>query len=202
MRLRNDPNAAILLNESNFVIKEFPVNLNSSTILEIGMGKGEMICQLAENNQNKTYIGIEKYPTVAARALKLATSKNLNNFFIICEDILKLQNCFIGNVDEIWLTFSDPWPKKRHYKRRLTYKTFLEIYKTLLSQQGVLKIKTDNDLFFNWSIESINQFGAKIIYKTNDLHQSEKSISNIQTGYEKKWSEKGKKINYMEVVFN
>lgn len=201
MRLRNDPKAKQYLNDSNFVIKTFPVKLNNKTVLEIGMGKGEMLAKMAKLNENITYIGIEKYPTVAAKALKRAQQMNLNNLFIICENIEKLKDSFKGKVNEIWLTFSDPWPKKRHYKKRLTYKNFLNIYKNLLSKNGVLKIKTDNDLFFQWSINQIEEYGAKIIYLTNDLHKSEKNQTNIKTGYEIKWSEKGKNINYMEIKF-
>ena len=202
MRLRNNPNARTELESSDMVIKKFPIKLDKNTILEIGMGKGEMLCELAHNNPNNIYIGIEKYPTVAAKALKKAISLNLKNLFIVCENIEKLAESFDGKVNEIWLTFSDPWPKKRHYKKRLTYRAFLDIYKKILNKNGVLKIKTDNDQFFNWSIEEIKEYGANIIYMTNDLHNSSKNITNIKTGYEIKWSEKGKNINYMEVIFD
>lgn len=201
MRLRNDPNAIKYINESKMVIRDFPFNFPLNTILEIGMGKGEMLVQLAYNNPLKTFVGIEKYQTVACKALKKAAKLNLNNFFVICDDISKLENKFKGTVNEIWLTFSDPWPKKRHFKRRLTYKTFLDIYKKILSKNGVLKIKTDNDIFFDWTIESIREYGAKIVYQTKDLHNSEKNKTNVLTGYEVKWSKKGKNINYLEVCF-
>lgn len=202
MRLRNNPNARTELESSDIVIKKFPIKLDKNTILEIGMGKGEMLCELAHNNPNNIYIGIEKYPTVAVKALKKAISLNLKNLFIVCENIEKLAESFDGKVNEIWLTFSDPWPKKRHYKKRLTYRAFLDIYKKILNKNGVLKIKTDNDQFFNWSIEEIKEYGANIIYMTNDLHNSSKNITNIKTGYEIKWLEKGKNINYMEVIFD
>lgn len=201
MRLRNDPKAREKIDNSNLVIKDFPIKLNENVILEIGMGKGEMLIQLALNNPNNIYIGIEKYPTVVAKAISLANKLNLKNFFVACNELSNLENNFDGKVKEIWLTFSDPWPKKRHYKRRLTYFKFLNIYKSLLTKEGILKLKTDNDDFFNWSIESFKNYGAKIIYLTNDLHNSEKNEFNIQTGYEIKWSKKGKNINYIEVSF-
>lgn len=201
MRLRNDPNAQNVIDTSPYVIRDFPIELNSKTILEIGMGKGEMLTQLAANNPNNFYIGIEKYPTVVVKALKKAKELNLNNFQVICDDVSNLTNKFSGKVNEIWLTFSDPWPKKRHFKRRLTYKSFLDIYKSILSSDGTLKIKTDNDAFFNWSREHISDYGAKIIFETNDLHNSVKNINNVCTGYEIKWSQRGKNINYMEVKF-
>lgn len=202
MRLRNNPNAKEKLESSNILIKQFPIKLNNKTILEIGMGKGEMITKMALENPNKIFVGIEKFPTVALKALNKANELKLNNFFIVCEDVKNLFDKFDGEVDEIWLTFSDPWPKKRHYKKRLTYRSFLNIYKSILSNNGILKIKTDNDAFFEWSIQEIEEYGGKIIYKTNDLHNSEKNLNNIKTGYEIKWSEKGKKINYMEIIFN
>ncbi|MBR2022559.1 MAG: tRNA (guanosine(46)-N7)-methyltransferase TrmB [Mycoplasmataceae bacterium] len=201
MRLRNDPKAREKIDNSNLVIKDFPIKLNENVILEIGMGKGEMLIQLALNNPNNIYIGIEKYPTVVAKAISLANKLNLKNFFVVCNELSNLENNFDGKVKEIWLTFSDPWPKKSHYKRRLTYFKFLNIYKSLLTKEGILKLKTDNDDFFNWSIESFKNYGAKIIYLTNDLHNSEKNEFNIQTGYEIKWSKKGKNINYIEVSF-
>ena len=101
----------------------------------------------------------------------------------------------------IWLTFSDPWPKKSHAKRRLTHLKFLNLYKHLLTTHGIIKFKTDNLDFFNWSIESMEENGMEIIYKTNDLHQSEKNHNNIRTGYENKWAQRGVKINYLEVRF-
>lgn len=202
MRLRNDPNSAKYLEQLDFVIKSFPIYLNNKTILEIGMGKGEMLIEMAKSNTDLIYIGIEKFPTVCAKAAKKIENLQLSNIFLICSDIEKIKENFEGQVNEIWLTFSDPWPKKRHFKRRLTYKSFLDIYKSLLSANGILKIKTDNDNFFNWSKESILKYGAKIIYETNDLHKSKKNESNIQTGYEIKWSSKGKNINYMEISFN
>lgn len=201
MRLRNDPRAQEQLDNSELVIKDFPIKLNKETILEIGMGKGEMLCQLAFKNPSKIYIGIEKFPTVAVKAMKRAVKMNLKNLFIVCSDVEKLIDSFQGNVNEIWLTFSDPWPKKRHFKRRLTYKVFLDIYKKLLSKDGILRIKTDNDLFFEWSVDHIEEYGAKILYLTNDLHNSPKNENNVKTCYEIKWSEKGKNINYMEVKF-
>ncbi|MGZ9413581.1 tRNA (guanosine(46)-N7)-methyltransferase TrmB [Mycoplasma sp. Z386] len=202
MRLRNIPNATELLLESEYLITEFPFKVNSNTVLEMGMGKGEMLVQLAQNNPNIMYIGIEKYPTVALKSMKKAKKLNLKNFKIINKDIAELPNLLEGKVDLIWLTFSDPWPKKRHYKRRLTYKDFLNIYQNLLSPNGLLKFKTDNDGLFEYSIESIQEFGANIINLTRDFHNSDLSKNNIMTGYEKKWSDKDKNINYLEVKFN
>ncbi len=178
MRLRNDPKAREYLNKSPYLLKQFPIILNSNVVLEIGMGKGEMLCEMALKNPNITFIDI------------------------VCEDIEKISDKFNGFINEIWLTFSDPWPKNKHFKRRLTYSKFLDIYRSLLDKKGILKIKTDNDQFFKWSFEHISEYPqATIIYYSNDLHNSIKNKSNILTGYEKKWSLQGKNINYMEVQF-
>ena len=101
MRLRNDPKAREKIDNSNLVIKDFPIELNENVILEIGMGKGEMLIQLALNNPNNIYIGIEKYPTVVAKAISLANKLNLKNFFVVCNELSNLENNFNGKVKEI-----------------------------------------------------------------------------------------------------
>lgn len=201
MRLRNDPEAINKLVESGYLIQKFPHKNSSSDVIELGAGKGEMICQLAQINPKIHYIAVEKYDTVAWKIAKLAKKMQLKNLSIICEDIEKINEFIENSVDLIWITFSDPWPKKRHVKRRLTYKTFLDKYKKLLSVNGVVKLKTDNDGFFEFTLESLKEYQCNIIYMTRDLHNSPKACDNIMTGYEQKWSQKGKNINYVEFNF-
>lgn len=201
MRLRNIKNSEEKILASEMIIKNFPVEINHNFILEMGMGKGEMLSEMALQNPDKTFIGIEKYPTVALKSLNKAKQNNLNNFFVINKDINKLPELLKGKTDLIWLTFSDPWPKKRHYKRRLTYKSFLDIYKELLSEDGVIKLKTDNDGFFDFSIQSMVEYGMKIQNLTRDFHKSDLAKNNIMTGYEIKWSSQNKNINYLEAKF-
>lgn len=198
MRLRYDQEAEEKLLDSKYLIKDFPHRINAETVIELGMGKGEMITGLAMRNKDIQYIGVEKYGTVAQKANRKAQELELNNFRIICEDIKNLQDIFVGKTNSVWLTFSDPWPKKRHAKRRLTHSSFLNLYKKILSDDGVLYFKTDNDGLFDFTIEELNSINAKIIFQTRDLHKSEKQANNVMTGYEKKWSEKGKNINYLE----
>lgn len=198
MRLRNDPMADQKLIDSGILIQDFPFQISKNTTIELGMGKGEMITELASLYPNRQFIGVEKFPTVAAKAAKRANELGLKNFLIICEDIVKLPELLDGKVDEIWLTFSDPWPKARHEKRRLTYKTFLEIYENLLSENGVLKFKTDNDKLFDYSEESMRNFGFQLSNITRDFHNHKSSKNNVKTGYETKWSSIGKNINYLE----
>ncbi|ADE19606.1 tRNA (guanosine(46)-N7)-methyltransferase TrmB [Mycoplasma crocodyli] len=198
MRLRNDKSAGDKLNNSIYFLNKFPVKINKNCIIEIGAGKGEMISQLALKNQDITFYALEKYQTVAAKIIKKIDELSLKNLFVICEDANKLSEIFEGKVNELWLTFSDPWPKKRHEKRRLTHKDFLTEYAKILNENGTLKVKTDNDEFFNFSVESLNENNWKINALTNDLHNSKYNEKNEKTGYELKWSQVGKNINYLE----
>ncbi|WP_036451902.1 tRNA (guanosine(46)-N7)-methyltransferase TrmB [Mycoplasma buteonis] len=197
MRLRHDKTAQDKLNSSEFYLKNFPIQLNENNVLEIGSGKGEMISELARLNPEITYYALEKYPTVAKKILSKIENLDLKNLFILTEDALKLPEIFQGKIDTIWLTFSDPWPKKAHTKRRLTYKTFLNLYKELLSENGYLYFKTDNDKLFEYSIESLIENNWEIVFQTFDLHASEYNQTNVQTGYEMKWSQLGKNINFL-----
>ncbi|MEA4115306.1 tRNA (guanosine(46)-N7)-methyltransferase TrmB [Mycoplasma sp. 744] len=198
MRLRYDKQAIDKLLNSKYLIKDnFPIILNETDIVEIGMGKGEMIAELARINPNKKFYGFEKYPTVAAKVLNLIDKYKLTNLFIIVGDAGNLLNYFQGNLETIWLTFSDPWPKARHEKRRLTYKLFLDQYEQIMNEDSLLKLKTDNDFFYNYSIDSFLNNGWKIIANGTDLHKSNYSSDNIMTGYEKKWISLNKNINFI-----
>ncbi len=201
MRLRNNPNAQVELDASKYTVKEYPFKVNKNVIIELGMGKGEMITQLAANNPDKYYVGIEKFATVAHKAMKRAEALELDNFSIIDKDIKDLPELIEGTVETIWLTFSDPWPKARHEKRRLTYKSFLDHYKNILSKDGVINMKTDNDKLFLYSLESMQEYGMEILAVTRDFHNSKWIEGNVMTGYEKKWSESGKNINFLKARF-
>ena len=198
MRLRNNPNATTELKESNYLIDNFPVQLMGSTILEFGMGKGEMITTLAKQNPNIHFIGIEKYPTVANIARKTADKLKIKNFQIIVADLREINSLLSGQVKVIWLTFSDPWPKVRHEKRRLTHILFLNKYKKLLAKDGVLKFKTDNDNLFEWTVQHMKEHNIKLDNVTRDFHNHKSSKNNVMTGYETKWSSLGKNINFLE----
>ncbi|MCI8283501.1 tRNA (guanosine(46)-N7)-methyltransferase TrmB [Mesomycoplasma hyopneumoniae] len=200
MRLRNIPDALERIQNQNLLVKT-PWNIDDSWIIEIGMGKGKMISQLAFDNPNKNFLGVEKYPSAAVKAIKYVKKYNLSNFFILISDAKDLLDQIKGKASTIWLTFPDPWPKNRHYKRRLTYKDFLEIYANLLVKDGILKLKTDNLKFFEFSIESLKENGWKITYQTNDLHNSLVNSSNIKTTYEEKWVNLNYKIHYLEAIF-
>lgn len=201
MRLRNNPNALKILNDSKYIINQFPYEIKENTILEIGMGKGTMITNMAFDNPNTNYIGLEKFATPALKALKKATNLDLNNFKILIGDANDLLNYFTNKFDSIWITFSDPWPKKRHYKRRLVYRDFLKIYREILKPNSNIYFKSDNDDLYNFAIEELKYINANIIYTTNDLENSKQQyIKNYFTDYEVKFKEKNKTINF--IVFN
>ncbi|WP_341433535.1 tRNA (guanosine(46)-N7)-methyltransferase TrmB [Mesomycoplasma ovipneumoniae] len=201
MRLRNIPDALERIQKHNLLV-ENPIFVDDSWIIEVGMGKGQMITKLAFENPSKKFLGVEKFPSAAVKSLKYVDTYNLINFFIIISDAKNLLSMLNGKVSQLWLTFPDPWPKKKHYKRRLTYKLFLDIYKEILTKNGLLKLKTDNQKFFEYSIESLEQNGWKIIYQTNDLLNSTRVSQNVMTSYEEKWVGLGYKIQYLEATFN
>ena len=201
MRVKFNPHAHDLLKNSEYVIHNFPVSINKNTILELGMGKGTMLSKLATKYPNKNFIGVEVNETIANHARVLFTKLKLNNVKIIVKDVKNLLDIFVGVVDEIYITFPDPWHKNRHEKRRLTSQNFINIYKKLLSKNGVIKFKTDNDKLYEYTLKTFFRNSMKVLFATTDLHNSEKNIDNEQTDYEKKWSNKNKNINYIEATF-
>ncbi|RBI46516.1 tRNA (guanosine(46)-N7)-methyltransferase TrmB [Metamycoplasma hominis] len=202
MRLRFNKNAETSLMASPMTFKDFPIDNKKNTILEIGMGRGTMLTKLALKHPNIEYIGLEKYSTPAYSALKKAIDLNLENFHIIIGDAINLSTYFKNKIKTIWLTFSDPWPKKRHYKRRLVYRDFLKIYQNVLDKDGVVYFKTDNDMLYQFAIDELKEINAKIIYQTSDLHHCNFEIENVFTDYEEKFNKLNKNINFIAFTFN
>ncbi|QKX39611.1 tRNA (guanosine(46)-N7)-methyltransferase TrmB [Metamycoplasma hominis] len=202
MRLRFNKNAETSLMASPMTFKDFPIDNKKNTILEIGMGRGTMLTKLALKHPNIEYIGLEKYSTPAYSALKKAIDLKLENFHIIIGDAINLSTYFKNKIKTIWLTFSDPWPKKRHYKRRLVYRDFLKIYQNILDKDGVVYFKTDNDMLYQFAIDELKEINAKIIYQTSDLHHCNFEIENVFTDYEEKFNKLNKNINFIAFTFN
>lgn len=174
----------------------FSNNKDKKIYVEIGMGKGDFISNMAKNDPDNIYIGIElsrQVLSLAIKKLKRYESDNnlkLNNLFFMSFDAINVTDYFKeGQVDTIFLNFSDPWPKKRHTKRRLTYKTFLEVYKEVLKENGIIEFKTDNRGLFEYSLVSMQNFGMHFIEVYLDLHKS--NVLNVETEYEKKFSPYG-----------
>lgn len=176
---------------------------NQPLHLEVGMGKGQFIIGMAKAHPEINFIGLEIQRTVAAIALKKALQEeNLSNLQLICGDGGDLTDYFTPHeVTRMYLNFSDPWPKKRHAKRRLTYKTFLANYQKILQEQGTIELKTDNMGFFEFSLESMNNYGMKYDGVWLDLHNSEENDHNVETEYEQKFAAKGQPIYKLTAHF-
>lgn len=168
--------------------------------IEIGMGKGQFIRGMADRDREIHFIGIERYESVLMKALQRKhqfeeENGKYNNLFFMCVDAKKLGECFTrGEVDKIFLNFSDPWPKARYAKRRLTSPDFMAVYDQILKEDGVVEFKTDNVDLFAYSLEAIPEAGWEIIYQTTDFHAQPECVDNILTEYEEKFSKRGQKI--------
>lgn len=167
--------------------------------IEIGMGKGDFIIENAIRYPEINFIGIEKYDSVLVRAIQKSNELELKNLRFIRMDALAIDEIFCHEVELIYLNFSDPWPKARHAKRRLTSPVFLEKYKAIFNNKFHLIMKTDNAELFDYSLETLKKFGCTIISKTKDLYAGDVS-NNIPTEYEKKFVKAGIKIHRLEAI--
>ena len=191
-----------LQNNCNTKISQEEIFNNTNPLhLELGMGKGQFVIKMAEKSSNINFIGIEKSATIVLKAIDrlkkdLGVEIPPSNLRFLCIDIDNIENFFEENsIDEIYLNFSDPWPKKRHESRRLTHLNFLNKYEKILKNGAMIEFKTDNVELFDFSIEEINKSNFKIISKTYDLHSDQiLNKDNIMTEYEEKFSSKGNKI--------
>lgn len=207
MRLRNVPGSREAIAESDYTVndpqqyrgrwKEFFGNDNPIHI-EIGMGKGKFITELAQKNPDINYIGIEKYSSVLIRAVEKRKELEIGNLYFIRMDAVELTDVFgEKEVDKIYLNFSDPWPKDRHAKRRLTSRQFFSRYDVILRENGGVEFKTDNRGLFDFSLEEIPQTNFYVKAHTFDLHgdiQAPIYEGNVTTEYEDKFVAMGNPI--------
>lgn len=199
MRMRNPKNMDEILNSCNYFLTEDLFNNNNDICLEIGMGKGNFLLGMCLNHPNINYIGVEKYSSVICSAIKKNNEYELDNLKILNIDVMDIPQYLYGKIKTIYLNFSDPWPKKRNTKRRLTSENFLKLYDNLFKDEKHIILKTDNDDFYEFSKESLLSYGYKIINETYDLHNSDITDSP-KTEYEEKFSSQGVKIKYIEVI--
>lgn len=203
MRLKHIKNADIIINNSPYIVKnpteykgrwkELFDNDNNIEI-EIGTGKGKFIISKALGNPNVNYIGIEKYDSPLVSAVKKLENIELSNLKLICFDAFNINDIFDREIFKIYLNFSDPWPKKRHEKRRLSSKIFLDKYELIFKGEKRIQMKTDNDDLYEYSLNSFEENGYEIVkidtnYKDNNTTEYEDKFINI-----------GKNINYVYVV--
>lgn len=214
MRLRNIPRAEGTLQAHSAVIKhpekqkghwsELFGNTNPIHI-EIGMGKGRFILDMAAAHPDINYIGIERYSSVLLRAVEKFDTEafcELKNVRFVCMDAKEVGDVFEpSEIARIYLNFSDPWPKARHARRRLTSVEFLRRYEKILQKEGTLEFKTDNTDLFNFSLEQVKEAGWILSQFTYDLHRNEAmNAGNVMTEYEEKFSQKGNPINKLIAV--
>lgn len=206
MRLRNVRGAREALEESDFTINEPVENKgkwkevfgnNNPIHLEIGTGKGRFIMELAERNPDINYVGIEKFSSVLIRAIEKQRELALPNLIFIRMDAEKIEDVFEKEeVGRIYLNFSDPWPKDRHAKRRLTSHQFFARYNNVLEKDGRVEFKTDNRDLFDFSVEEVKVANWNLDKVTYDLHKdAEMNEGNIMTEYEIKFSKLGNPIH-------
>ena len=216
MRLRNIPGAKDAITESPYVVQnpaeckgkwaqvftqEQPIHI------EVGMGKGRFLMDMAKLHPEINYIGIEMYDSVLLRALQKREKieeegEKLDNLKFMCVDARLLPEIFEkGEIQRIYLNFSDPWPKDRHAKRRLTSKEFLARYDQILVSDGQVEFKTDNRPLFDFSVESVKEAGWQLKAVTYDLHHDEELVQgNVMTEYEERFSAKGNPIHKLIAV--
>lgn len=211
MRLRNIPGANDVIAASTYVIQnpmekkgnqQESFSKNQPLHIEIGMGKGKFIHELAKRNPQINYIGIERYSSVLLRAIQKMEEEPLENLKFMCIDAKEITDVFEKEeVDKIYLNFSDPWPKDRHAKRRLPSKEFLARYDSILKKDGRLEFKTDNKGLFDFALEELPIANWKAEAVSYDLHNDEKMCQgNIMTEYEEKFSAKGNPI-YKYIIY-
>ena len=208
MRLRNKPWAAEFISEHPQIVIPNPADWqgkwsklfeNDHPIhVEVGTGKGRFVMRMGQAHPDYNMIGMERYDSVIVTALESLVENPQENVRLIKDDVSHITNYFAEKeVDRIYINFTDPWPKKRQAKRRLTHKDFLEKYIKILKDDGEIHFKTDNQALFEFSIESLTQFGFKLKNVSLDLHQSDME-GNIMTEYEERFAQKGMPIYRLE----
>lgn len=169
---------------------------NNPIHVELGCGKGKFLRETALKNPQVNFFGFEKSVKVAYRCAKCVIENDPDNYFVVYSNGDILTDVFEPNsIERIYLNFSDPWPKPSHYKRRLTHKNFLDVYRKVLKGGGEIHMKTDNDDLFEYSLQELQNDNWEIVMSTRDLHNSPYMEDNVMTEYEQRFSEQGKKIN-------
>lgn len=202
MRLKNVKNAKEIISNSKYIVlnpRDYKGNWNSlfknnnPINIEIGMGKGNFIIEMAKKNKDINFIGIEMFDSVIVRSVQKLENENIPNLKLVRLDANYIEDIFDKEINTIYLNFSDPWPKKRHAKRRLTSHLFLEKYDNIFKFKKEIIQKTDNINLFSYSISSLSTYGYILDYVTLDL-LSENDHDNVLTEYESKFNSKGVRI--------
>ncbi|SDN03421.1 tRNA (guanosine(46)-N7)-methyltransferase TrmB [Sediminibacillus halophilus] len=212
MRLRHKPWADDYLKENDDIVVQNPFDQKGKwnslfsedqpLHIEIGTGKGQFIAGMATQHREINFIGIERAKSIIVSAVEKVKQAEIENARLLNENAQDLRDLFAENeVDKIYLNFSDPWPKTKHEKRRLTYHTFLQQYKGILKPDGEIVLKTDNRKLFEYSLVSFSKFGMILDEVLLDLHDYQ-DPENVQTEYEEKFSGKGQPIYRCKAYFS
>ena len=196
MRMRNPKNMDEILSSCNYFLTEDLFNNDNDICLEIGMGKGNFLLGMCLNHPDINYIGVEKYSSVICSAIKKINEYELDNLKILNIDIMDIPQYLYGKIKTIYLNFSDPWPKKRHAKRRLTSPNLLKKYDGIFKDKPHIILKTDNRGLFEYSLVSLSNYGY--IFKEVSLDYNDEN--NVETEYEKKFRSKGMPIYHFEAI--
>lgn len=199
-----------IINRSSYVMKSATnykndwksvFNNNNPICLELGMGRGDFIIQMAEAHPNINYIGLELYPSQMVMATERLQNKKLPNLRLINADARDIDKIFGKEINTIYLTFSEPWPKKRDEKNRFTHESYLKLYDKIFKKDKHIILKTDNKGLFAYSLESLSQYWYVFDRVSLDLHHDEDPIENYMTDFEKNYQKDGRPIYYVDASF-
>ena len=210
MKYNTVKNASNILNASKYLVKnpkEYKnnwnklFNNNNPIDLELGMGRGSFIIDMAKAHPNINYIGLEIDINQTATALKNIGNTNLNNLKIICADAKEIIDFFGKEINTIYLTFSEPWPKKGDERKRFTHESYLRLYDRIFKKDKHIILKTDNKILFSSSLESLSNYWYIFDKVSLDLHNDERKIENIMTDFEKQYFKEKRPIYYVDAYF-
>ena len=211
MRYNVVKNAEHIVKESSYLIKN-PSNYkntwnklfgnNNPICLELGMGRGSFIIEMAKKYPNLNFIGLELDVNQTATAVKNIGDNKLNNLKMICSDANDIINFFGKEIDTIYLTFSEPWPKKQDEKKRFTSVNYLKLYDRVFKKHKHIILKTDNKILFQSAIESLSQYWYVFDKVSMDLHNDERRIDNVMTDFERQYFKEKRQIYYVDASFN
>ncbi len=203
-------NALELINSSKYLIKN-PENYKNQwhdlfqnhnpIYLELGTGRGDFLLNMAKKFSNINFIGVEINSSQLVRATQILEASNLKNIYLINMDARNLTKVFGKEIDTIYLTFSEPWPKKRDEKNRFTHESYLKIYDQIFKKDKHIILKTDNKGLFAYSLESLSQYWYIFDTVSLDLHNDERNIPNIMTDFEKQYFKERRPIYYLDAYF-
>ena len=210
MRYNVVKNAGEIMDKSPFFVKN-PANYkgkwnevfknNNPICIELGMGRGSFIIEMAKSHPNVNYIGIELDRSQTATALSNIGNQKINNLKMICADAKDIVDFFGKEIKTIYLTFSEPWPKKQDERKRFTHESYLRIYDRIFKKDKHIILKTDNKILFASAMESLSKYWYSFNKVSLDLHNDERKIENIMTDFEKQYFKEKRQIYYVDASF-